>query len=229
MRLTFALVLGFAAPALAQTGGEDPRFRTFAYEAGSIYHIPTSPQAAQTVLFAPGEQIRTVIVSDPSAYQVSVAPAGDSLTFRATGSGALAAVSIKTDAREYQLELAPVIGDTTKVPQVVRFALRAPTSLAATSPPPAPVLLPDVAYRIKGSEALRPASIGDDGAKTYIVWRPDQPIPAVFAIGPSGAEEMVDGYVRSGRFTLDRVYDRLVFKLDGEVTRAERGKTRGAK
>lgn len=229
MRLGFALALSLAPPAFAQTGGEDPRFGTFAYEAGRIYHIPTSPQAAQTVLFAPGEQIRSVIVSDPSAYQVSVAPSGDSLSFRASGSAALAAVSVRTDAREYQLELAPATGNAASIPQVVRFTLGAPAGAAPASPPPPLLLLPDVAYRFKGSAALRPASIGDDGVKTYIVWRPDQPIPAVFAIGPTGAEEMVDGYVRSGRFTLDRVYDRLVFKLDREVTRVERGKTRGVK
>ena len=226
MRTLVGLMLGFAAPALAQTDADDPRFRTFSYEAGSIYHIPTSPQAPQTVLFAPGEQIRTVFVSDPSAYQISVAAAGDSLTFRAAGSASLAAVSVRTDLREYQFELVPAIGLPSRVPQVVRFAPITTVTLAPALPP---VLLPDVVYSFKGSDVLRPSSIGDDGSKTYISWRQDQPIPAVFAVGPSGNEEMVDGYFRAGRFTIDRVYDRLVFKLDREITRVERNIARQAR
>lgn len=228
MILRLFLALGFALPAAAQGVERDPRFKTFAYEAGRIYHVPTSPQASQTVLLAPGEQIRTVIVSDPSAYQVQVAPSGDSLTFRAAGAASLAVIAIKTDAREYQLELAPG-GDPLAIPQVVRFSQASAPSFRPGSPAPPPVLLADVTYRLKGSGALRPVSIGDDGAKTYITWAPDQPIPAVFAVGPSGSEEMVDGYVRAGRFTIDRVYDRLLFKLDREITRAERSRTRSKK
>lgn len=228
MRLGLVIALGLAAPALAQTA-DDPRLRTFAYEAGRIYHIPTSPQAPQTVLFAPGEQIRSIIVSDPAAYQVQVAPSGDSLTFRAAGTAALAAVSIKTDRGEYQLELAPVIGDAARVPQIVKFSRSSQISAVASPPLLAPTLLSDVSYRVKGSDALRPQSIGDDGSKTYITWRADQALPAVFALGPSGSEEMVDGYVRAGRFTIDRVYDRLLFKLDREVARAERTRARSAK
>ena len=224
-----ALMLGFAGRALAQTDADDPRFRTFSYEAGSIYHIPTSPQAPQTVLFAPGEQIRTVFVSDPSAYQISVAAAGDSLTFRAAGSASLAAVSVRTDLREYQFELVPAIGPPSRVPQVVRFAPITTVTLAPALPAMPPVLLADVVYRFKGSDVLRPSSIGDDGSKTYISWRQDQPIPAVFAVGPAGNEEMVDGYFRAGRFTIDRVYDRLVFKLDREITRVERNMARQAR
>lgn len=224
MRLLAVLALGLAAPALGQAS-DDPRVRLLTYEPGRIYHIPASPLIAQTVLFALGEQIRSVIISDPSAYQVDVGPSGDSLTLRATGSVSLALVAVKTDAREYRLELAPAVGDPARVPQVVRFA-QANTSVPLPALPAAPpALLPNISYRFKGSAALRPEKIGDDGAKTYIEWRPDQPIPAVFAVSPSGNEEMVDGYMRLGRFTIDRVYSRLVFKLDREVTRAERSVT----
>lgn len=229
MKRGVALLIVLAAPALAQPGGDDPRFRTFAFEAGRIYHIPTTPQSVQTVLFAPGEQIRTVIVSDPAAYQVTVGASGDTLALRAMSSVALAAVSVRTDQREYQLELAPAVGDASKAPQVVRFSLGAAVGTAPAIPTPPPMLRPDVHYRFKGSVALRPETIGDDGAKTYISWAPAQPIPAVFAVGPSGNEEMVDGYFRAGRFTIDRVHDRLVFKLDREMTRVERIAGRGDK
>lgn len=84
-------------------------------------------------------------------------------------------------------------------------------------------------YRQSGDRSVRPRSIGDDGAKTYIIWDEDQAMPAVFAIGPSGKEEMVEGYMRGGIFTIDRVYDRLVFRIDGDAAKARRDIARGRK
>jgi type IV secretory pathway VirB9-like protein len=77
-------------------------------------------------------------------------------------------------------------------------------------------------YRLKGASALLPVAIGDDGRRTYIQWRDDQPMPATFAIGADGQEEIVDGYVRAGIYTIDRVYPRLVFRIDKLAVMARR-------
>lgn len=74
----------------------------------------------------------------------------------------------------------------------------------------------DGQYLLSGDRALMPATIYEDGAKTYILWDENQPMPAVFGIGPSGDEEMVDGHMRAGVFTIDRVYHELVFRIDRE-------------
>lgn len=77
-------------------------------------------------------------------------------------------------------------------------------------------------YRVSGERALRPEQISDDGDKTYLVWGADQALPAVFAINAFGGEEIVDGYMRDGVFTIDRVYTRLVFRIDRKVAKADR-------
>ena len=77
-------------------------------------------------------------------------------------------------------------------------------------------------YRVTGEKALRPESIRDDGVHTYLIWHPDQALPAVFAINASGDEEIVDGYMRDGVFTIDRVYAKLVFRIDRKTAKAER-------
>ena len=82
-------------------------------------------------------------------------------------------------------------------------------------------------YRMSGARDLRPVSVGEDGAKTYITWGADQAIPAVFAVDPAGKEEMVDGYVRSGTYTIDRVCNELVFRMDRQLARAKRIAVRG--
>lgn len=58
----------------------------------------------------------------------------------------------------------------------------------------------------------------------YLEWAEDQALPAVFAVNAQGEEEMVDGYMRQGIFTIDRVHNRLVFRIDKKRARAERTK-----
>ena len=77
-------------------------------------------------------------------------------------------------------------------------------------------------YRVSGAVELRPVRISDDGTHTYIVWAPDQALPAVFAVSPAGAEEMVDGYMRNDVFTIDRIQPQLVFRIDKKLARAKR-------
>lgn len=69
-------------------------------------------------------------------------------------------------------------------------------------------------WTVRGDRTLRPASISDDGVRTYLYWQPEQSLPAVFAVGPAGDEEVVDGYMRGGTFVIDRVHSRLVFRID---------------
>lgn len=79
-----------------------------------------------------------------------------------------------------------------------------------------------VTYRLTGDALIRPSRIGDDGVHTYMEWPEDRPLPAVFALNLRGEEEMVDGYMRDGLFTIDRVIPRLVFRLDKAKAQAFR-------
>ena len=77
-------------------------------------------------------------------------------------------------------------------------------------------------YKLSGEKSLRPSRIGDDGVHTYIEWSEDQALPAVFAVNALGDEEMVDGYMRQDIFTIDRVHQRLVFRIGKKLAKAER-------
>lgn len=77
-------------------------------------------------------------------------------------------------------------------------------------------------YKLSGEKSLRPSRIGDDGVHTYIEWTEDQALPAVFAVNALGEEETVDGYMRQDIFTIDRVHQRLVFRIGKKLAKAER-------
>jgi type IV secretory pathway VirB9-like protein len=96
------------------------------------------------------------------------------------------------------------------------LAISAPIAIAQTAAQQM------TSYRLKGAVSIRPARIGDDGSKTYIQWDDDQPIPAVFALDNRGREQIVDGYMRGDLFTIDRVYQRLVFRIDKDRAEAIR-------
>lgn len=217
----FALgVLLVATPVTAQEElGNDPRYRMVEYRTGGVFQLPVSSETPQTILFAPGERILSVLLGDPGDYSVSVSGSGDSLLLQVKGNASPTIMNVRTDMRSYEIEL--IAGGYVLVPHVIHFS-RSKDAQPTPEDLPLPEPLAGTSYRISGSRELRPASISDDGSKTFIVWRDDQAMPAIFALGPTGQEEMVDGYVRAGVFTIDRVYRRIVFRIDRKTATARR-------
>lgn len=91
---------------------------------------------------------------------------------------------------------------------------------AAQAQPPAQSVVGR--YQLSGARELRPVEISDDGVRTYLRWHDEQELPAVFALGARGNEETVDGYMRDGIFTIDRINPRLAFRIDQRVAYATR-------
>lgn len=198
--------------------GSDARVQIVDYASGALIRLQTAPATAQTVLFAKGERIRSAVLSVPDSYAIDLSGSGDGFVLKPNGAGALAILSVKTDTREYQFELMP--GSPRDAPSIVRFAYgRSPLLPGLPNLAAAPE---SSNWRLSGDKGLFPGSIRDDGHKTYLTWPNDQAMPAVFAIGPGGKEEMVEGYVRAGAFTIDRVYERLTFRIDRRTAKARR-------
>ncbi len=82
-------------------------------------------------------------------------------------------------------------------------------------------------YKMRGDREVRPEKVSDDGSKTRILYNPGQALPAVFAIGPTGEEEVVNGFMRDGEFVIDRVYEVLIFRIDRNKAKATRNKAPG--
>ena len=59
-----------------------------------------------------------------------------------------------------------------------------------------------------------------------MVWHEEQDLPAVFSLSAHGEEEIVDGYMRDGVFTIDRVNRALVFRIGKEKAKAIRQEAR---
>jgi type IV secretion system protein VirB9 len=218
-------MLAAASPLAAQVapvpGPEDPRLQTLTQREGERARLVAFPEGTLTLIMAPGDRIERVMLSDSSAFSVTITGHNDSLAIAPLRAGATAAMTVETAGGRREYDLAT--GSGLAAAYVVRLVDSAPAHVGDFRQD----LQPDLAtmpgsYRLRGSRSLRPQRIADDGYKTYIDWPPEQALPAVLGIGPTGEEEIVAGYMRDGLFTIDRVYSELVFRIDREKTTARR-------
>lgn len=210
------LILGLSTALQAQ---DDARIITVAVGSSGFAHVATSPDVRQVLFFRQGEQIESVTLSDPAAYSVEVAGSRDTMTIQALRPGGAIILSVRTNARAYEIQLAAQ--PASSVPSIIRLTdtpSRPTQAMAAAGHSPGD----RYSYRLSGSKALWPDAISDDGERTYLEWSGDRPLPATFAIGPGGTEQMVDGYMRAGIFTVDRVFSELIFRVDRQTARARR-------
>lgn len=222
-----AAALAAAAPLAAQVrpqpGPGDPRIQSIEYKPDQVFQLQGSPGYALTVELAPDEQIENVAVGDSSAWQVTANHRGDLLFVKAL-QPVPTNMTVVTNVRFYNFELVP--GSPGEIAYTVRFHYPSPTDGAAASAEDAPSANGEGRYKLGGDRALRPSAISDDGRHTYISWPRDRSIPAVYALNEAGKETLVNGMMRDDVFVIDSVAQKLVFRMDNKIARAERMKPR---
>jgi type IV secretion system protein VirB9 len=212
--LTLALAAAGISPAQAQS---DRRVTTLSWRAGQALVLPSMVGNTVTLIFAPGERVLGFEVADPAALEVALAPAGDSLIVKTLRNSDGPLLTVRTTLHDYAFAVR--LGAPEDAAYVVRFADAALPALQTAAKAP---VASGGNYKLSGTKALQPVRIDDDGVRTFIEWGPDQLLPAVFALNELGGEEMVDGYMREGIYTIDRVHLRLLFRIDKKWAKAER-------
>lgn len=114
-------------------------------------------------------------------------------------------------------------------PRVILLAIAANSSLSAcasaplTLSPGNPHYEQTGRYYLRGDATVLPASVSDDGYKTYIEWHPRQEMPAVFGLIDDKEESIVNGHLRGEYFVIDEVFAGLRFRLGDDEATALRG------
>ncbi|GGD53793.1 hypothetical protein GRI62_04535 [Erythrobacter arachoides] len=225
MRRALALVLlALAPPASAQVVPDieldNPRLQTMNWTEGQEVLLTVMPNTGLTVMLERGENIQRVTLSDEGAFQVRISEESDTLLILPLDADATAQMQVFTDRRTYPFTVRTGTGLTAAY--LVRFAYdRVPTPSLRTVAAAVPEG-PTWSYRTRGDTVVRPLAIRDDARRTYITYGPEQALPAVLAVGQTGEEELVNGYMRGDVYVIDRVYGTLVFRLDDERATATR-------
>lgn len=202
--------------------GFDSRIQSVAWSLDEVVRVAVPYNAPTTIEFGRDEAITNVLLSDTSNWQVFVSRDGSSLNVRVLRPGPVATLTVRSDKRTYSLELEA--RDGTGAASVVRYVYLSDYAKPTIGQAPLGVSGAVERYKLKGDKALRPDWIGDDGHKTFIRWNEDRPLPAVFAVDSTGREMTVDGQMRGEFYTIDRIWPRLVFRIDRKQAIALREK-----
>jgi type IV secretion system protein VirB9 len=229
VRALLALLIAGASPGLAQVhpvfGDGDPRLQSVDFDAGQVVQLRGSPGYQLMVELSPDEQVRSVALGDTGAWQVSVNKDGNRLFLKPARAGTTTNMTVVTSVRTYNFDLFALAAPATDMPYAVQFHFPAPKAAAGDSE------YVDVSaaarrfskYRISGDPELRPASVSDDGKRTYIAWPKSAPIPAIYAVDRSGHEVLVNGVMGTDDvYVVDGAPQLLAFRIDRAVARAER-------
>lgn len=218
--LLLALLASMAgAQVRPQPSGGDPRMQTVDYRRDQVVQIEGAPGYQIMIALAPDERVQNIALGDSGAWQVVASQSGNMLFLRPTQDGVSTNMTVITSSRFYAFDLVPVAYGSP--PYEVRFNYPAEATSGA-SVTPGEMGEQVAKYRLSGTKALWPDAISDDGAKTYIDWPADTPLPAAFFIDEYGRERLANGNMRGGLYVIDSVHQQLLFRIDQKTARAKR-------
>nr|WP_315054198.1 TrbG/VirB9 family P-type conjugative transfer protein [uncultured Brevundimonas sp.] len=226
-RLILVFLL-LATTAEAQTPAPpagDPRLQAIPYDDRQVVKLKAATNFQTTILFHPEERVENVAIGDGDVWQITLNKRNDALFIKPLRASGVTNLTVITDVRVYNFELSASFGQAGDTPYTVRFLYPGPSAPGAQ----APIYQGVGRYRLSGPRSVRPREMSDDGTRTFIEWRPQQAIPAVFAIDETGTEILVDGHMRNGVYVIDAVHRALRFRLGNQSASATRLNTRAAR
>jgi type IV secretion system protein VirB9 len=221
----FALLgLGAAGVADAQTTptatpGGDPRIKQVMYDPDAIVPIRGALGYEMAVEFSPAERIENVSIGDSLSWQVTPNRKATMLFVKPMAKNNPTSMTVVTNLRIYSFTLTAVEPKNGNDPnQMLRLRFLyppppAPPKAAAMAQPPPPK--PEdfnFDYSIKGSKALRPVRVFDDGKVTYFQFDARKDTPALFVVNPDKKEELAETRVSGAYTIIDLTAERFVLR-----------------
>jgi len=208
--------------------------QVFAWSPGRVFEVWTAPLRVTTLTLGAGETLISKAAGDTVRWQIGETTSGDGagqrthVLLKPLQRGLETNLVLTTNRRVYLIDLKS--GDASGFNAAVAWDTGAmdPPALApivevAEVRVSDPVAMPqgpiDARYRIEpqGRRARwTPASVFNDGQRTFIAFDPDLQIdeaPALFVIAADGETQMVNYRQAGGLFIVDRVFDRAELRL----------------
>lgn len=219
-----------ALSSVTQSLSQGAQVAVFPYRPNKIYQVDIKAGMFTTFTLPKDEPIRQFAVSNPEAAEIAVNADANAAMLKLLSKVTLSA-TIVTDKRAYYMTISPAsdswhqgVSWTYDDNAATTFGYRAPpgnaSAQAAQDVHPAALDEgltghPNFNYRIEGDADVKPVSVWDNGRFTWIQF-PDsvQSLPAVFFLGPDGAE-VVNYVVQPGgkQIKVNRLMSRFVLRL----------------
>jgi len=194
-------------PVLVRSSGlqsaSDPRIQLLPYDPNRVVTLSVSQGYASVLELAEDERVENLVVGNSGAWQVSANKRGDRVIVKPLPGAGQTNMVVLTASRRYVFVLDPY-GQSSFV---MRFSYPQPVQ-------PAVAVVPAASYRMRGSKALFPVAMYDDGRRTVIRWSAGRPLPAILAW--NGVEErLVNGRMVGDDLILEGAAPRYKFRYGG--------------
>ena len=217
------LVTGLVVGGGASASHVDPRIRVAMYDPDVVTPVNAVYGYQLMIQFGADERIENVAIGDGASWQVTPNKGASLLFIKPVDHAVRTNMTVITDRRSYLFELsagAPRRGGDEAMTYVIRFTYP-PDPVVVAAPPPPPPPPPERrnrAYTYKGSRALLPSLVFDDGQFTYFKWAEDGSTPAIFLLAADGSESLVDYSFRDGYQVVEQVAPRFQLRDGKQIT-----------
>jgi type IV secretion system protein VirB9 len=214
------LALG-ATPVFSQSASlQRPVFPQPGSSINTLLPITVAVGRQITLKFEAGETIENVAVGDSSNWEIATSDMRQHLFIKPLKQKLSTNMTVVTNNNTYSFLLHSESPKYQSSTYVIELGSLSPEPKATEESDTLPAASSN--YNLKGTKQLFPSELRDDGEHTYLDWPSDYSMPAVYAIDETGEEVLVDGYMRGRYYTIDRVYNLLVFRIDKLKAEAQR-------
>lgn len=197
------------APQLeAQREPADARIRVIAFSEDRIVSLRAHLGYQIMIEFDPAERIEDVAIGDSLAWQVTPNHAATLLFVKPVVAGAATNMTVVTTLRRYAFDLRAREATGPSDPSIIYAVRFSYPDAGSREPAPARPSLPqtlNLNYTFRGSDRFGAVRVFDDGQATYFQFPEDVEMPAIFALGENGEEELVNAQVRPPYVVVDHL------------------------
>jgi type IV secretion system protein VirB9 len=195
----------------------DPHIRILAFDPDRVFALHAAFGFQLMIQFSPNEQIENVSIGDGSAWQITPNKTATLLFIKPIEIATATNMTVVTDRRAYLFELtadpAPVDGPPV---YALRFTYGGENGKAAAKFGPPEHR--NIRYTYRGSSAILPSEVFDDGHFTYFKWAEGGSTPALFVVGADGGESVVNYSVRDGYQVVEQTAAKFILRDGKKIT-----------
>lgn len=209
--------------------GKDGRFQTFVYNPDDVYRLTAYYNQASYIEFAADETPGTIIVGDPSAWEIS--PNGNRLFIKPIADFPETNMTVFTNLREYNFLLEGkttnnIFTDTTALKSKFIYPDDTDQNLVVFAQTKEEI--PDISelnlrdynfnYEFTGERSIAPIKIFDNGQFTYMEFlTKNAEIPAIFMVDNQGYESLVNFRVVDNYVVIERVARQFTLRNGADI------------
>lgn len=217
IRRTSVFLFAAALAQIAHSAPVDERIRLVTYDPNQVFNLSVGPGYAAVVELGADETIQNVVVGNITGWQVTPDSSGQRIVIKPLAGAPTTNMIVVTETRRYTFLLDSNGGQSRDL-FVLSFRPSDPNALGTSQS------IPVATYKLSGTKTLFPETMNDDGKRTIITWNDKVLLPAVFAVGEGGQEEMVNGRMLGANYVIEGIFPKFVFRLGNAKAVASRSK-----